>query len=113
MKSFDQVIVHTAAARARLKSYGIESKKINLVPHGFLMKAATPADENISAADPVTLLMFGQIKPYKGVDVLLRALAQLPDHVRQKCRARIVGQALVDVSRVTGDHREVADARQA
>jgi glycosyltransferase involved in cell wall biosynthesis len=35
--------------------------------------------------------LFGKIKPYKGVDVMLRALALLPREVRARCVVKIVG----------------------
>jgi glycosyltransferase involved in cell wall biosynthesis len=49
----------------------------------------------------VTFLLFGQIKPYKGVDVLLRALARLDRNARAKCRVRVVGKPYMDVGPLT------------
>jgi glycosyltransferase involved in cell wall biosynthesis len=89
MKKFDQLIVHTAAARARLENYGVAGEKINIVPHGLLgPKESAPYT---GGGGCVNLLMFGGIKPYKGVDVLLRAIALLPQDARHICRLRVVG----------------------
>src|SRR5439155_2514782 len=45
----------------------------------------------------VEFLQFGQIKPYKGVDVLIRATALLPATVRDRLRVRVVGKPYMDV----------------
>ncbi len=93
MKQFDQLIVHTETARARLESYGIDQAKINIIPHGPLLEideASMPYRR--FDASVFNLLLFGEIKPYKGADVLLRALALLPDHVRRLVKLRIVGR---------------------
>ena len=42
--------------------------------------------------------MFGQIKPYKGVDVLIDAFARLPEALRAKARMRVVGKPFMDVA---------------
>jgi glycosyltransferase involved in cell wall biosynthesis len=46
-------------------------------------KPLAPADSPApgSSAAPTRLLFFGIVRPYKGLDVLLRALAQAPAHV--------------------------------
>jgi glycosyltransferase involved in cell wall biosynthesis len=48
-----------------------------------LGKPLAPADSPApgSSATPTRLLFFGIVRPYKGLDVLLRALAQAPAHV--------------------------------
>jgi len=99
MRSFDQLIVHTAAARARLIARGLMAKSIKVVPHGLLMNISSNVAKQDDAVtdERVTLLLFGQIKPYKGVDVLLRAIAALPVALREKCRVRIVGKAQMQV----------------
>jgi glycosyltransferase involved in cell wall biosynthesis len=95
MNCFDQLIVHTAAARSRLLTHGIDATRVNVVPHGLLMDIDTTVivDRDVLQQNEITLLLFGHIKPYKGVDVLLRAVAQLPETVRQRCTVRIAGRA--------------------
>ena len=39
----------------------------------------------------VQILLFGKIKAYKGVDVMLRALALVPRDVRERCVVKVVG----------------------
>lgn len=42
--------------------------------------------------------MFGQIKPYKGLDVLIEALGQVPQALRQRARVVIAGAAHMDMA---------------
>ena len=91
MKQFDQLIVHTAAAHARLENYGIAGEKINIIPHGLLLEPKESAPY-VGGGGCVNLLMFGGIKPYKGVDILLRAVALLPQVARHACRLRVIGE---------------------
>lgn len=95
MSTFDQLIVHTAAARARLLMNGMDASKISVVPHGLLMDidSSDIAESKTTQYSHITLLLFGHIKPYKGADVMLRAVAELPDTARRQCKVRIVGRA--------------------
>jgi glycosyltransferase involved in cell wall biosynthesis len=70
-----------------------------------------------------TILLFGKIKPYKGLDLLVEAFGRLPPALRQRARLRIVGEPQVAVAsvearaaalgiadRIDWDLRYVADA---
>lgn len=97
MNHFDQLIVHTEHARERLLAYGLAAEKINIVPHGQLtdLEPTPPPAAEQDEQDTVKLLLFGYLKPYKGIDVLLHAIAKLPGELRQKCHLRIVGKPLM------------------
>jgi glycosyltransferase involved in cell wall biosynthesis len=90
---FDHLLVHTRSAYARVESYGVPKEKLSIVAHGLLTDASefsrvsAPADRG-----RVVILLFGQVKPYKGVDVLLRAMSRLPPGVKDCCLVRIVGR---------------------
>ena len=91
MKQFDQLIVHTETARARLESYSIDKARINIIPHGPLLNLDTVVRKRLDDGR-VNLLLFGEIKPYKGADVLLHAIAKLPLPLRVITKLRIVGR---------------------
>jgi glycosyltransferase involved in cell wall biosynthesis len=92
LHSFDHLIVHTAVARDRLLRVGIPDDDISIIAHGLLTDHISRPADNPSAADGcVQILLFGKIKPYKGVDVMLRALALLPREVRARCAVKVVG----------------------
>jgi glycosyltransferase involved in cell wall biosynthesis len=85
----DTVLTHSAgqAAQARELAPGATVRTARIPPH--LPAAARqnhqPNDGTerspVPAPAPCRLLFFGIVRPYKGLDVLLRALAQAPAHV--------------------------------
>ena len=100
MNEVNALIVHTAQACAALAKHGIAATHINQVPHGVL--GSGPAIAQTTAArrenEPVNVLLFGKLKPYKGADILIRAVAALPADKRASCRVRIVGKAEMDTA---------------
>lgn len=82
----DALISHTAAAADRLETdFGVDRQKIYVIPHGELELPLPAARETSAAVDenynlehdqPVALL-FGFLRPYKGVEELLRAWAMV------------------------------------
>jgi glycosyltransferase involved in cell wall biosynthesis len=80
------VITHSAAQAAQAKDLAPAAtvRTVAMPPH---LPASVPDHQNQGAeraASPTPrtrLLFFGIVRPYKGLDVLLRALAQAPPHV--------------------------------
>lgn len=66
----DGLIVHARALVADLEARaGIDQKKVHVIPH-----LVDPVVTNVDGTEePATILFFGRIWPYKGVDVLIRA----------------------------------------
>jgi glycosyltransferase involved in cell wall biosynthesis len=91
------VIVHTEAGKARLAARGISSAKINVVPHGPLALRARPTPGLSRVDDRWTFLLFGELKPYKGVDVLVEAVGLLPAAVRAQVRVVIAGRPRMEL----------------
>lgn len=100
INQFDALIVHTGQARNALIRYGIDAGKITIIPHGVLDAPkvemdATP-DQNPDK-DTIDLLLFGQVKPYKGTDIIINALALLPDTLKSKVKLHVVGRPQMDM----------------
>jgi glycosyltransferase involved in cell wall biosynthesis len=80
----DAIVVHSSAARRELEKVGVPSARVREVPQGgpglFASRQPTPLDARsalgIDDRRPV-VLFFGFLKPYKGVEVLLRSLAKV------------------------------------
>ncbi len=74
---FDAVIVHSAHGRSRLiEELGVDAERVHVIPHGvFEHLAAQPPGAGAPAPPPgvPVVLCFGLMRPYKGIDVLLRA----------------------------------------
>ncbi|MEO2048024.1 MAG: glycosyltransferase [Pirellulales bacterium] len=97
LAEFDGLIVHTKIGKQSLVSEGIKDSKISIVPHGVFDMSLNNkhAEGRSSHSETWNLLAFGAIKPYKGLDVLIRALAELPKLVRSKVRLIIAGNPCV------------------
>jgi glycosyltransferase involved in cell wall biosynthesis len=109
MSSFDRLIVHTNRARQRLIDYGLPAGKIAIIAHGVMKSDFVPLAPltKPSASKPVTVLLFGKIKPYKGADVLIRALAAMPAASRARCRVHVVGKPYMDMEPLFALAREL------
>jgi glycosyltransferase involved in cell wall biosynthesis len=97
MKLAHRVIVHTESGRETLIRRGIPAHKIATIPHGSLRLGAALPPRTERADGRFSFLLFGEIKPYKGVDVLLDALAMLPPEVRPQTRVVIAGRPRMDM----------------
>ena len=66
--------MHTRGGAEQLARFGVPAERVVRIPHGTF-------DTPTSIEPPAgrTLLFFGLIRRYKGLDVLVRALAEVPD----------------------------------
>ena len=69
------VVVHSRRVRDELAALGVPRERLAYVPHPVF---ATPG-ETPTPATGSKLLFFGLLRAYKGLDVLVRAMALLPD----------------------------------
>ena len=83
-KRMDAVVVHTRDGARRLEGdLGLDPDRIRVIPHGAFEHLTrqpdeTPLPEELAAVEGPVILCFGMVRPYKGVDVALKAFA----HVR-------------------------------
>ena len=84
-KRCDHFIVHTQLNKKQLTGhYGIPPEKVSVIPHGtldFFIKSDTDRDlvrkEMGFKAHNKVLLLFGAIRPYKGIDTALKAFSEV------------------------------------
>ena len=91
LRNFSALIVHNEAGRKALIDLGIDPSTIETLPHPPLPLPPSETTAKPDSAKPV-LMIFGEIKPYKGVDVAIEALAQLPDRYRGRTRLVVAGR---------------------
>lgn len=81
----DRVIAHSdaeaAIARTLTRTPVVAAAIAPFLPDDFVRRAPAPGEHR-------RLIFFGMVRPYKGLDVLLRALAKAPSDVR----LRVVGE---------------------
>lgn len=100
----DRLIVHTRSGRERLLARGIPGDKVAVIPHGPLQLPPPPPRPARDEAAPggradqrLTLVMFGEIKPYKGPDILVEAVSRLSPAQRRQVRVVIAGRPRMDL----------------
>lgn len=96
---FDRVIIHTDQARARLAAYGVEPGRIARIAHGFLDETAPAAAPPAIESDrPVRFLLFGKIKPYKGIDLMIEAVRRLTPETRRHVEVLVIGKPYMETA---------------
>lgn len=103
-RQFDHLITHTESGKKSLMARGIAPNRISVIPHGLLRHLDTRTDPTGATRDAsrLRLLFFGQIKPYKGLDTLIDAVALLPPQARDRLHVRVCGQPYMDMSPILG-----------
>ncbi|HEX5224852.1 MAG TPA: glycosyltransferase family 4 protein [Solirubrobacteraceae bacterium] len=95
----DGVIVHSEHGRGRLeRELGLDPARVHVVRHGALTPweglPAAPVPTELAGHDGPVVLFFGLLRPYKGLDLLLRSWGQAP----AEAELWIVGAPRMDVS---------------
>src|SRR5207247_1895102 len=59
---FDRVVAHSESGREALRDQGVRDERLRVIPHPII------ASDPVRSDDGRTLLCFGLIRPYKGID---------------------------------------------
>jgi glycosyltransferase involved in cell wall biosynthesis len=94
LETVERVVVHSRRAVEQLTELGLGRERIARIPHPVFERDAVPPPQGR------TLLFFGLIRDYKGLDVLLSALPEIPD-----ARLVVAGDPLDPVEPVQLDGR--------
>ncbi len=91
-RACDLLIVHNDASRAELmEKFSIPAEKVEVIPRGLYTTYST--DPGVRSTDGrICFLNFGRIRPYKGVDILLKAISLMEEKDRARCRFIIRGE---------------------
>jgi glycosyltransferase involved in cell wall biosynthesis len=96
-KLADRIIVHTRGGREALLRKGVPDERISIIPHGPLA-LSVPIVRPVTRDPRWTMVLFGEIKPYKGLDLLIDAVAGLPTALRRELRVVVAGRPQMDVA---------------
>ena len=98
LNAVDHVIVHTGKGRDKLIAEGIAPDRISVIPHGPMpLNVPRSNITRIKTDGRWTFVLFGRLQEYKGVDILVEALAQLDAGDRSRCRVIVAGEAFIDI----------------
>jgi glycosyltransferase involved in cell wall biosynthesis len=95
LAQFDGLIAHTQQTRECLEAMGIRADRIADIPHGLLCHSQERSHSNpgsLAGDDLCRVLLFGSIKHYKGLDVLVRSLSLVPASIRAQLRLKVAGK---------------------
>ena len=91
-----RVVVHSSQAVERLADFGIDRAKIVRIPHAVF---DSPDSTEVGPPSGSTLLFFGLIRRYKGLDVLVSALPEIRRRVPET-RLVVAGDPLEPIEPV-------------
>jgi len=102
IKLSDSIVVHTHAGRETLLRRGVPSGKVSVIPHGPLPLHGAPTPNSAPGAQDgrFTFTLFGELKTYKGIDVLVEALGMLPQAVLANAHFIVAGRPRMDLSKL-------------
>jgi glycosyltransferase involved in cell wall biosynthesis len=131
----DAVVVHSESARDRLvHGLGVPESKVAVVPHGSFdyltrIDGARSLDPEVGDLDGrKVVLCFGLVRPYKGIELLIDAFAEVPEDavllivgralmplepLRRRARARGISERVRFVSRYVAEAEIPAYFRRA
>ena len=101
LRHFQAIIVHSEFTKRQMVEMDwAPAERIHVIPHAVLDYYLS-LDE--SASLPVctsnqTVMFFGNIEAYKGLDVLIRAFALLPEDLRDRTQLLVAGSPNTDVA---------------
>ncbi|MDQ3935364.1 MAG: glycosyltransferase family 4 protein [Actinomycetota bacterium] len=82
-RRMDAVVVHSEHGAGRLRDeLGVDPDRIRVIPHGVFdyltrLNDERPLPPELAAVEGPVVMLFGLLRPYKGVDVLLEAFREI------------------------------------
>ncbi len=96
--AMDAVVAHSEHGARRLRDeVGLDAGRVRVIPHGAFdyltrLPRERPLPAELQGAEGPVILFFGLLRPYKGIDTLLEAFAEL-----EGAELWIVGNPRMDV----------------
>lgn len=88
----DELIVHNDSSKKCLvENFSVPEEKISVIAHGAY-QTHTPIQKERDDSSVIRFLQFGYIRKYKGIDILLDAIALIPPEKRKNLHFTIAGK---------------------
>jgi glycosyltransferase involved in cell wall biosynthesis len=102
LRHFQAIIVHSQFTRQQIvEKNWAPANRIHVIPHGvldyYLSLEGNGPPEPVSASNQ-TVMFFGNIEAYKGLDVLIRAFALLPADLVTRTQLLVAGSPNTDIA---------------
>lgn len=89
----DTFVVHTNSTKEDVvHQFNIPSENISVIPHGIFKMKKQEQHTRIVSDDKVCFIMYGNMTSYKGVDIMVEAMALLPEEYKKRIKVTIVGR---------------------
>lgn len=89
----NEYIVHTEETKAEvIRDFRIDEEKIKVVHHGIFSPRNFTPTKNVIDEQNVTFIMYGNLSEYKGVDIFVEAIKELPEQYKKKIHGVIAGE---------------------
>jgi glycosyltransferase involved in cell wall biosynthesis len=99
-RRFARVVVHSERGRDALVALGVDAERVRVIPHPVFPSDPPRAD------DGRTILFFGVIRPYRGLEDAIAATRQVPG-----ARLIVAGDPLEPVDRYRAEAGDLVDWR--
>jgi len=101
LRYFQAIIVHSQFTKQQIVAKNwAPAHRIHVIPHGVLDYYLSLDGSSQTEQPPPfhqTVMFFGNIEAYKGLDVLIRAFALLPEDLRARTQLLVAGSPNTDV----------------
>lgn len=94
LNTVDHFIAPSHFLKDRYVTWGVPAEKISMIDNGQLRAEKLPKREFFEGDRRAVFAYFGQINPFKGLDVLLEALQYLPKEILVDVQIQIHGSGL-------------------
>ena len=98
LRRVDHIIVHTRRAAELIAKIAGKRTQISVVAHGPLGKGGIGSNKTSRFDHRWTVVMFGKLQAYKGVDTLVEAIILLAPETRKMMRFVVAGEAFIDTA---------------
>lgn len=96
LTTVDRVVVHSQQTLERLAGFGVGRERMTVIPHPVF---DAPVAVAVTPPSGRTILFFGLIRRYKGLDLLVSALPRILEHVPD-ARLMVAGDPLEPIEPV-------------